>query len=112
MRGVAGRVSDLIEENDDGFTLTATPTGAQVLGVRSAGEKLIARSQGSVTISLKGATRPDSQLLSLLLCWLRVAMTRGTTLHFSHLSPELQAMAQLSGLQRLHPSFAPSSQQS
>ena len=57
--------------------------------------------QGPVTLDLKEISRSDSAGLALLVEWTRQARERGATLSFRNISPQMLAIAQVSGLDRI-----------
>lgn len=59
--------------------------------------------QGQITLDLKEVTRSDSAGLALLVEWARQARERGTKLIFHNISPQMLAIAQVSGLDRILP---------
>jgi phospholipid transport system transporter-binding protein len=56
---------------------------------------------GQVTLDLKEVTRSDSAGLALLVEWTRQARERDTQLIFRNISPQMLAIAQVSGLDRI-----------
>ena len=54
--------------------------------------------QPHLSISLKHVTVVDSSVLSVLISWLRDARSRGTSLSFIDIPPQLEALASVSGV--------------
>ncbi len=59
--------------------------------------------RGQVTMDLKDVTRSDSAGLALLVEWTRQAQAQGAVLSFHNISPQMLAIAQVSGLDRILP---------
>jgi len=77
-----------------------------VLSLRKQGERLLGTAQGPVTVDLTGLATAHSVVLSLLLCWQRLAAGRGLTLTFQGASDRLLSLAALSNLDSQIPGFA------
>lgn len=56
-----------------------------------------------VTLDLAGVTRTDSAGLALLVEWLRLAHRKGKVIQFRNIPPQMMAVAQVVGLDRLLP---------
>lgn len=69
-----------------------------VVELRRQGEKLIAAASGTLTVDLEGVDTAHSVVLSLLLCWRRLAGRYGVTLVFRGISSRLASLAALSNL--------------
>lgn len=57
--------------------------------------------QTQVTVDLKDVTRSDSAGLALLVEWTRQAREHGATLVLRNITPQMLAIAQVSGLDRI-----------
>lgn len=71
-----------------------------VVAIRAEGEQLIAGHKQGLVIDLSGLGAAHSVVLSLLLCWLRLAGSRGQALHLEGMGEQLRSLAALSGLDR------------
>lgn len=84
------------------LALTGEVTAASVLALRAEGERQIraARQAGQdeLTIDLAGLATASSIVLSLLLCWHRLARSEGLGLTFTGTSERLRSLASLSSL--------------
>ena len=95
----------------DGSVLSvAGEVGASsVLELRKQGEKLVSGAQGSLTVDLAGLQTAHSAILSMLMCWQRLAQTKQVSLAFEGASERLQSLAALSNLDAHLPGFSPHS---
>jgi len=59
--------------------------------------------QGGVTLDLDQVSRADSAGLALLVEWVRRARARSVPLTICNMTPQLQAMAKVAGLDRVLP---------
>ncbi|MGM0766983.1 MAG: STAS domain-containing protein [Pseudomonadota bacterium] len=89
----------------DTLTLSGDIDPLNVLALRQQGESLIASAPGSLTVDLSNLGTAHSVVLSLLLCWQRLAAGRGQALVFSGASGRLVSLASLSGLDEQLPGF-------
>jgi len=80
-----------------------------VLELRKQGEKLVSGAQGSLTVDLAGLQTAHSAILSMLMCWQRLAQTKHVSLAFEGASERLQSLAALSNLDAHLPGFSPHS---
>ncbi len=77
-----------------------------VVSVRQKGEKLILDSKTDLVVDLSAMGTAHSVVLSLLLCWQRLAASRSQALHFTGVGDRLDSLAALSGLGRQLPGFS------
>ena len=77
-----------------------------VVTLRKRGEHLLNAANGPLTIDLSGLVTAHSVVLSMLLCWHRLALKNNTELTFEGASDRLQSLAALSNLQGQIPGFA------
>ncbi|MBR9872284.1 MAG: STAS domain-containing protein [Gammaproteobacteria bacterium] len=80
-----------------------------VLELRKQGEKLVSGAQGSLTVDLAGLQTAHSAILSMLMCWQRLAQTKQVSLLFEGASERLRSLAALSNLDAHLPGFSPHS---
>jgi phospholipid transport system transporter-binding protein len=76
-----------------------------VVALRKEGEALILSSKTDLVVDLADMATAHSVVLSLLLCWQRLARGRSQTLHFAGVSERLGSLAALSGLDEQLPGF-------
>lgn len=92
----------------DGDTLSVS--GAidplTVVAIRREGEKWILASKADLKVDLSAMGTAHSVVLSLLLCWHRLAGARSQALRFTGVSERLNSLAALSGLDRQLPGFS------
>lgn len=91
--------------NDDRLTVSGTVDPLTVVALRKQGEALIMASKADLAVDLADMSSAHSVVLSLLLCWQRLAQGRGQTLHFTGVSERLGSLAALSGLDEQLPGF-------
>lgn len=91
----------------DGDTLVVSGSvdPLTVATVRWEGEKLILDSKTDLVVDLSAMGTAHSVVLSLLLCWQRLAGSRSQTLRFIGVGDRLVSLAALSGLDRQLPGF-------
>lgn len=77
------------------YTLSGELTFASVTALMTQGQAQFA-GQSAVLVDLSGVTHSDSAGLSLLIEWLRQAKQQGTTLRYTAMPPQLQALAAIS----------------
>ena len=83
---------------DNRLSVTGDITSDNVLAIRGEGERLIAGNNQEVVVDLSGLGAAHSVVLSLLLCWMRLARSRGQRLSFEGVDGQLGSLAALSGL--------------
>ncbi|RMJ03979.1 hypothetical protein DOQ08_01299 [Marinobacter litoralis] len=77
-----------------------------VLELRKQGEKLVSGAQGSLTVDLTRLQTAHSAVLSMLMCWQRMAQSKQLALSFEGASERLQSLAALSNLDAHLPGFS------
>ena len=77
-----------------------------VVALRKEGEQLISQAAGPLTVDLSGLATAHSTVLSMLLCWQRLAGQRSLQLAFRGGSERLVSLAALSNLDDQIPGFA------
>ncbi|NWO06144.1 MAG: STAS domain-containing protein [Alteromonadaceae bacterium] len=77
-----------------------------VIALRKAGERLISQATGPLTVDLSALATAHSAVLSMLLCWQRLAIQRSLQLAFRGGSERLVSLAALSNLDDQIPGFA------
>lgn len=87
------------------LTVNGAIDPANVLAVRRQGESLIASAPDDLTVDLSAMSSAHSVVLSLLLCWQRLAVARGCALAFAGVSDRLVSLASLSNLDDQLPGF-------
>ena len=85
---------------DDAFLLSGELNFATVPALLREGAALF-DGQGRVSLDLQQVTRSDSAGLALLVEWTRQAKVQGATLVFHNITPQMLAIAQVSGLDRI-----------
>ena len=93
-------IADRLNVNGD-----IIPANAEA--VRNEGERLIAQLNQRVVVDLSGLGAAHSIVLSVLLCWLRLARSRGQDLRLEGAGERLRSLAALSGLDEYLPGLAP-----
>ncbi len=81
-----------------------------VVALRRQGDALIASCSRALTVDLGALENAHSVVLSLLLCWRRLAAGRSIELSFRGVSERLASLAALSNLEDELPGFAPGSE--
>ncbi|NMT65187.1 STAS domain-containing protein [Marinobacter orientalis] len=90
---------------DDRLTLSGSIDPLTVVALRKEGERLILGSKTDLTVDLTAMSTAHSVVLSLLLCWQRLARRHSQNLHFSGVGERLASLAALSGLDDQLPGF-------
>ena len=80
-----------------------------VLELRKQGEKLVSGARGSLTVDLAQLQTAHSAVLSMLMCWQRLAQKKQVALSFEGANERLQSLAALSNLDAHLPGFSPQS---
>ncbi len=88
------------------LALSGVVTPDNVANLRATGEQLIVAEGQDLTVDLSAVECAHSVVLSLLLCWQRLAVSRNQRLSFSGVSERLHSLAALSGLVDHLPGFA------
>ncbi|MCL7945202.1 STAS domain-containing protein [Marinobacter sp. ATCH36] len=91
--------------DNDRLTVSGAIDPLAVVALRKEGETLILSSKADLTVDLTAMTTAHSVVLSLLLCWQRLARGRSQTLYFTGVSERLGSLAALSGLDEQLPGF-------
>jgi len=89
------------------LAVTGEVDADSVIALRAQGETLIRQATGPLTIDLSGLATAHSVVLSMLLCWQRLARELQCPLTFRGASQRLVSLAALSNLQHQIPGFAP-----
>ena len=90
----------------DTLTWSGTIDPLNVVAIRREGEKRILASKADLQVDLSAMHTAHSVVLSLLLCWHRLAGARSQALRFTGVSERLNSLAALSGLERQLPGFS------
>ncbi|MBW4933837.1 STAS domain-containing protein [Marinobacter sp. F4206] len=94
MTALAPRV-DII---DSALTVSGDVDAGTVMALRQQGEKLINTVNADLIVDLGSLRTAHSVVLSLLLCWQRLANRRGLSLSYRGVSERLASLAALSNL--------------
>lgn len=86
--------------------VTGDISPGNVCEIRNEGERLIAEKNQDVVVDLSGLGAAHSVVLSLLLCWLRLARSRNQSLSLEGAGDRLRSLARLSGLNQHLPGIA------
>lgn len=98
-----------VRQEDDALFVTGDVTADTVLALRKQGEQLIRKATGDLTVDLEGLATAHTVVLSLLLCWQRLARQSGIGLSFRGVSGRLASLAALSNLDDQLAGFRPES---
>ncbi|MFN2361577.1 MAG: lipid asymmetry maintenance protein MlaB [Marinobacter sp.] len=91
--------------DDNRLTISGEIDPLTVVALRRQGESLIRGSSADLVVDLSAMTTAHSVVLSLLLCWQRLAQRRSQTLQFTGVGERLGSLAALSGLDGQLPGF-------
>ncbi len=91
--------------DDNRLTVSGNIDPLTVVALRKEGDGLILGSKADLVVDLAAMSTAHSVVLSLLLCWQRLARGRSQTLHFTGVSERLASLAALSGLDEQLPGF-------
>lgn len=94
-----------VELSGHTLSVSGVVDAQSVLSLRSQGEKLIQSVKAPVEADLAGLETANSVVLSMLLCWQRIAEHSGSTLSFKNASDRLASLAALSNLDEQLPGF-------
>ena len=86
--------------------VTGDVDAVTVVLLRKQGEKLISEAKVSLTVDLSGLATAHSVVLSMLMCWQRLALSHKQTLSFEGANDRLRSLAALSNLECQLPGFA------
>lgn len=90
--------SPSLELTGDRLMVTGDITPENVGDIRSRGESLITGHSRDIVVDLSGLGAAHSVVLSLLLCWTRLARSRSQSLDVEGVGERLRSLAVLSGL--------------
>jgi phospholipid transport system transporter-binding protein len=96
-----------VQLSDGALAVSGEVTPDTVVSLRNEGEKLIRSVSGDLVIDLDGLVTAHSVVLSMLLCWQRLAHQAGITLSFRGVSGRLASLAALSNLDDQLVGFGP-----
>ncbi|AOY87095.1 NTP-binding protein [Marinobacter salinus] len=99
-----------VQLRDHALVVTGEVTADTVVGLRKEGEKLIGTVAADLVVDLENLAEAHSIVLSLLLCWQRLAGQRGIALSYRGVSDRLASLAALSNLDDQLVGFGPDSQ--
>jgi phospholipid transport system transporter-binding protein len=94
---------------DGVLVVTGEVSADTVVALRKQGEKLIGTASGNLVVDLDGLVTAHSVVLSMLLCWQRLAHQAGISLSFRGVSGRLASLAALSNLDDQLAGFGPES---
>lgn len=70
---------------------------------RSLGEQMIAQKQGTITINFLKVAQTDMSVLSLMMCWLRLATSLGIKLFYIDVPDHVLSISELYGIKEFLP---------
>ena len=91
---------------DGVLMVTGAVSAETVVALRGQGEALIRAAAGNLVVDLDGLATAHSVVLSMLLCWHRLALEKQQSLTFQGASDRLLSLAALSNLEDQIPGFA------
>jgi phospholipid transport system transporter-binding protein len=94
---------------DGVLMVTGAVSAETVVALRGQGEALIRAAAGNLVVDLDGLATAHSVVLSMLLCWQRLARQVGICLSFRGVSGRLASLASLSHLDDQLAGFGPES---
>lgn len=100
----AGRAPQ-VEQSGQVLVVTGAVDAESAMALRQQGEALIRLLKGSVSVDLECLETAHSVVLSVLLCWKRLADSADVTLSFHGVSDRLFSLAALSHLDDQLPGF-------
>lgn len=80
------------------MSLSGAVNAHNVAPLRAEGERLIAAANDGLVVNLAGLSTTHSVILSMLLCWARLAEKQGVALSFTEAPERLVSLAALSNL--------------
>jgi phospholipid transport system transporter-binding protein len=95
-----------VELSGNTLVVTGDVNADSVIALRKQGEQLISAATGPLTVDLSGLATAHSVVLSMLLCWHRLAAGNKHSLTFQGASDRLLSLAALSNLEDQIPGFA------
>jgi phospholipid transport system transporter-binding protein len=90
---------------DNVLAVSGAVTAQTVGALRARGEKLISTAGKELVVDLERLETAHSVVLSMLLCWQRLARQRGVSLSYRAVSERLTSLAALSNLGSQLPGF-------
>lgn len=99
--------SPVVQFLDGVLVVTGEVNTDTVVGLRKQGEKLIRLASADLVVDLDGLVTAHSAVLSMLLCWQRLAHQAGVALSFRGVSGRLASLAALSNLDDQLEGFGP-----
>jgi len=94
---------------DEVLVVSGEVSADTVVALRKQGEKLVRAATGNLVVDLDGLATAHSVVLSMLLCWQRLAHQAGIALTFRGVSARLASLAALSNLDDQLAGFGPES---
>ncbi|GHD54071.1 phospholipid transport system transporter-binding protein [Marinobacter persicus] len=88
------------------LTVSGEVDADNVMPLRAEGERLIRQASGALVVDLSGLATAHSAVLSMLLCWQRLAGRHQRQLTFRGAGQRLVSLAALSNLDDQIPGFA------
>lgn len=86
------------ELRDGDMIVTGEVDASSVLALRQQGEKLIGTVKDGLVVDVSGLETAHSVVLSMMLCWERLARNLGVDLSFRGINGRLASLASLSNL--------------
>jgi phospholipid transport system transporter-binding protein len=96
----------------DRLSVSGDITPDNVVAIRNEGDRLINQQNQHLVVDLSGLGAAHSVVLSMLLCWMRLARSRKQQLCLEGAGERLRSLAALSGLDEHLPELAPQLSQS
>ncbi|MBC7185178.1 MAG: STAS domain-containing protein [Marinobacter sp.] len=94
---------------DEVLLVSGEVSADTVVALRTQGEKLVRAATGNLVVDLDDLATAHSVVLSMLLCWQRLAHQAGIALTFRGVSGRLASLAALSNLDDQLAGFGPES---
>ncbi|MDP4546922.1 lipid asymmetry maintenance protein MlaB [Marinobacter sp. MDS2] len=91
------------------LSVTGKVDANTVIELRKQGENLVGSATGALRVDLAQLDTAHSVVLSMLMCWQRLAQSKQVALSFEGASDRLQSLAALSNLDAHLPGFSPHS---
>lgn len=98
-----------VQLSDGALIVSGEVTKDTVVGLRKQGEQLILSASADLIVDLDALVTAHSVVLSMLLCWQRLAHQAGIALSFRGVSGRLASLAALSNLDDQLAGFGPES---
>lgn len=87
-----------VELRDGEMIVTGEVNAASVIALRQQGEQLISGIRDDLVVDVSGLETAHSVVLSMMLCWERLARKQGMGLSFRGINGRLASLASLSNL--------------